>query len=85
MTELACVHSLHGMDIDHPKDLDREERALAGSVPVWYIGGYWTLPLGWLTNSILINEFSAPRWQIPYIYDPSVGHTPLNMCVSECG
>ena len=67
-----------------PRDSSRNTCASAGSVPVWYIGGYWTLPLGWLTNSILINEFSAPRWQTPYIYDPSVGCTPLDVCVCVC-
>ena len=40
------------------------------------MGGYWTLPLGWLNNAILINEFSAPRWSEPYIYDPSVSRLP---------
>ena len=39
------------------------------------MGGYWALPLGWLNNAILINEFSAPRWGDPYIYDPSVCKT----------
>ena len=35
-------------------------------------GGYWALPLSWLQNAIEINEFSDPRWQSRYVYDPSV-------------
>ena len=47
-----------------------------GSQHSWMIGGYWSLPLGWLTNAIFINEFSAPRWGDPYVYDPSVSKSP---------
>ena len=35
---------------------------------------YWALPMAWLQNAIEVNEFSAPRWQTPYVYNPSVRH-----------
>ncbi|CAK0784035.1 hypothetical protein CVIRNUC_007238 [Coccomyxa viridis] len=43
------------------------------NIPPWYIGGYWALPLQWLTTSIVNNEFLDERWQKPDPDNP--GHT----------
>ena len=29
------------------------------SIPVWFIGGYWALPMSYLQNAIEINEFTG--------------------------
>lgn len=29
----------------------------AADIPPWYVGGYWALPLQWLVNAIINNEF----------------------------
>ncbi|KAK9829075.1 hypothetical protein WJX72_003763 [[Myrmecia] bisecta] len=31
----------------------------------WWIWGFWINPLSYLQRAILINEFTAPRWNIP--------------------
>ena len=28
--------------------------------------------MAWLQNAIMVSDFSAPRWQTPYVYNPSV-------------
>ncbi|KAK9857560.1 hypothetical protein WJX84_006546, partial [Apatococcus fuscideae] len=33
------------------------------SIPAWFIGGYWTLPLSYVTNAMEINEFTGARWK----------------------
>lgn len=45
---------------------------IADSIPPWYIGGYWTLPLSWLQNGLVLNEFTADRWNVPYAHNPNV-------------
>ncbi|KAK9836509.1 hypothetical protein WJX74_001987 [Apatococcus lobatus] len=40
------------------------------SVPDWFIGGYWALPLSYLTDGIEINEFSGERWKKPAPSNP---------------
>ncbi|EIE18006.1 putative pleiotropic drug resistance protein 3 [Coccomyxa subellipsoidea C-169] len=34
-------------------------------IPPWYVGGYWALPLQWLVNAIINNEFQDERWAKP--------------------
>ncbi|BDA51445.1 ABC transporter G family member 36 [Coccomyxa sp. Obi] len=34
-------------------------------IPPWYIGGYWALPLQWLVNAVVNNEFQDGRWAKP--------------------
>ncbi|KAK9902782.1 hypothetical protein WJX75_005811 [Coccomyxa subellipsoidea] len=39
-------------------------------IPVWYVGGYWALPLQWLVNAVINNEFQDGRWDKPDPADP---------------
>ncbi|CAK0748752.1 hypothetical protein CVIRNUC_001857 [Coccomyxa viridis] len=52
-------------------------------IPPWFIGGYWALPLQWLISSAEANEFTSPRWQVPYKFHPEV--TLGNAVASEFG
>lgn len=36
------------------------------SVPPWFIGGYWALPLSYVTDAIEINEFTGGDHNHPH-------------------
>ncbi|KAL0029477.1 hypothetical protein WJX77_010449 [Trebouxia sp. C0004] len=41
-----------------------------GQIHGWWIWGYWIDPLQYGMRALLINEFTAPRWQQPYPTNP---------------
>jgi hypothetical protein len=43
----------------------RRRPAVRTSIPTWWIWAYWISPFAWAVRAILINEFSAPDWQLP--------------------
>ncbi len=57
-------------------------------IPPWYIGGYWALPLQWLVNAVVNNEFQDGEPA-----DPLLDYQPWNIpnflytdvCLSSTG
>ena len=43
----------------------------SGSIRGWWIWVYWINPLTYSLRSLTLNEFTAPRWQIPDPQNPS--------------
>ena len=37
----------------------------AVDMPIWWIWAYWADPLAYAVRGLVINEFSAPRWNVP--------------------
>ncbi|CAI5487608.1 unnamed protein product [Closterium sp. Naga37s-1] len=35
------------------------------NIPPWWIWAYWLSPLAYAQNALAVNEFKAPRWQVP--------------------
>ncbi|CAI6008518.1 unnamed protein product [Closterium sp. NIES-65] len=35
------------------------------NIPPWWIWAYWMSPLAYAQNALAVNEFKAPRWQVP--------------------
>ncbi|GBF90608.1 ABC transporter G family member protein [Raphidocelis subcapitata] len=51
------------------------------SIPPWWIWAYWISPFSWAVRAILVNEFSAPDWQLPIpgaAPGLTVGHAALD-------
>lgn len=39
---------------------------VAADMPVWWSWAYWLDPFAYAVQGLIANEFSAPRWNVPY-------------------
>lgn len=35
-------------------------------MPAWWVWAYWLDPFSYAIQGLIANEFSAPRWDVPY-------------------
>lgn len=60
---LACIWLL---PISSYQPLSEGKFAPAADMPRWWLWAYWLDPFSYAIQGLIANEFSAPRWSVPY-------------------